>query len=141
MAKKTCKRTALVLCFAFLLFGLSTAAAVAMCIQDQYGNQYDFTIDYTNNYLYGTVTMAQGCDATVWYVTGSYYGGGGPPYELTAANPLGDADLFCVTTFKIKGIYPDGEWYYTTGYGAQPFTWLPCGAPAADTSGSGGALK
>lgn len=114
-----------------------------MCVQDQYGNQYNFWIDTAHNYLYGTATI-QGCSATVWDLTGSYYAGFGPPFELTMANPLGTGDPVCVSTAKLKGAYPNGEWYYTTGYGAQPFAFVTCGtAPAADASpkAGSGALK
>lgn len=115
---------------AVLGFALMAGSSEAMCIQDQYGNQYDFTVDSTHKYLYGVMYSAQGCNAAVWYLTGSYNAGGGPPYELTAANPLGDGDV-CVATYKIKGTYPGGAWYYTTGYGGQEFTFVNCGAPAA----------
>ncbi len=122
---------------------LYAGTAGAMCVQDQYGNQYNFVVDTINSYVYGSMISAQGCDAPTWYLTGSYYpdAGPGPQYELTAANPLGDADSSCIATYKIKGTYPNGAWYYTSGYGGQEFTFVSCGVAGADVGATTGGTR
>jgi hypothetical protein len=115
-----------------------SAGAQAMCVQDQYGGQYDFTIDSAHTYLYGSATMPAGlCGAPVWLLTGSFVNSGGTKYELTAANPLGESDPSCIATFKIKGTYPNGAWYYTGGYGGQEFQLIDCVAAAASADAEG----
>ena len=120
----------------------------AVCLQDQYGNQYDFTVDVAHTYLFGVVRSGQGCTAPVWHLTGSYIPLAtdfeqGVQYELTGANPLGDGDIICVPTYKIKGTLYDGAWYYTDGYGNQEFTFSFCDAavPVNESSEVGGALR
>ena len=43
-----------------LLVGFVLASGMVYCqtacLQDQYGNQYNFTVDETNTYVYGSVT-------------------------------------------------------------------------------------
>lgn len=129
-----------VLVFAIGLALLMPAVASAqMCLQDQFGNQYNFTIDNAHKYVYGTVTNAQGCPGGLWPLTGSYTTG---PLvlELTAANPLG-ADQGCISTYKLKGNYPNFAWYYDFGYGAQESSYVPCGAEATANPEEGGARK
>lgn len=58
--------------------------------------------------------------------------------KLTAANPLGDSDPYCVTTFKVKGVYPHAAWYYTGGYDGQEFTWTHCGVAISEDAEQGG---
>lgn len=127
-----------------LAFGLVLVATAALagdlCLQDQYGNQYDFVIDSEHRYVYGTMTSVQGCDAPVWPLLGSYVGG--PlTVELTAANPLGDGDFACISEFKLKGQYPNFAWYYDTGYGAQESAWVSCGAAVPEDPAVGGARR
>src|SRR5262245_23631086 len=85
--------------------------AGAFCVQDQYENQYNITVDASHGYLYGTVSNAQGC-ATDWPVTGSYVPTTeGLAFELTAANPLGNMDT-CQPIYKLRGRYPAFSWFY-----------------------------
>jgi len=105
------------------IFDEYRTSPTSFCLQDQYGNQYNFEVDSAHKYVYGYVIAAQECDAKVWYLTGSYVG---KNLELTAANPLGDNDTKCVPTFKIKGRFPNAAWYYVDGYGDQEFQWSPC---------------
>lgn len=131
-----------ILIIGLIVFSM-VAGVQAMCIEDQYGNQYDFVIDSTHQYVYGSVHMEQDCDAPIWYLTGSYVLKNGTQYEATAANPLGDSDTRCTATYKIKGTYPKGAWYYTNGYGGQEFTMGPCVSSPDNIfkSETGGALK
>lgn len=127
---------ALLLAAGLAVFAPAVASA-QFCLQDQYGIQYNFTVDSEHKYLYGTATMPGLCTVNVWPVIGSYTTG---PLvvELTAANPLGAGDA-CVNTYKLKGNYPNFAWYYEFGYGAQEATWATCGsAPSADGDGPGG---
>ncbi|CAN5324807.1 hypothetical protein BH20ACT24_BH20ACT24_16220 [soil metagenome] len=115
--------------------------AGSKCVQDQYGNQYEFTVDAANRYLYGTMHSGQACEASDWHLLGSYVNAGGRlVYELTASNPLGDSDAGCIPAFKIKGVWPHGAWFYPTGYGDQEFRWTSCGAKPTPPA-SGGARK
>lgn len=117
------------------------ASAQAVCLQDQFGNQYNFTIDASHKYVYGTVTAVQGCESQTWVLIGSYTSG---PLvvELTAANPLGDFDGGgCISEYKLKGNYPNFAWYYADGYGAQESTFVACGAAVLHEGTSGGARR
>ena len=127
-----------VLVFAFGLAMLMPAVASAQnCLQDQYGNQYVFTVDSAHKYLYGQALMAQGCSAPTWTMLGSYTTGP-VGIELTASNPLGNSDPFCIQTFKLKGNYPNFAWYYDFGYGNQEATFATClTTPTADPSSGG----
>jgi hypothetical protein len=110
-----------------------------VCVQDQYGNQYNFTIDRTHAYLYGTATNAQGCDAAPWPLIGSYVDSpAGLVVELTASRPLDS--LPCVATYKLKGIWPKFPWYYESGYGAQEATFVSCGTRVTADPTAGGTL-
>lgn len=128
-----------------LVFGLGLLAAAAsseaVCVQDQFGNQYNFTVDAAHKYVYGTVTAVQGCEAETWTLIGSYTTS---PLvtELTAANPLGDFDgNGCISEYKLKGNYPNFAWYYFDGYGAQESAFVACGAPVHRDGKSGGARR
>jgi hypothetical protein len=92
------------------------------CLVDQYGNVYNFTIDKPHKFVYGTVTNNQGC-ASTWPLVGSYTGKGGLHLELTAANP---DDSVCIGVYKLKGDYPNAEWYYAFGPGGQAFQFTAC---------------
>ena len=117
-------------------------SAQSMCLQDQYGNQHNFEFDFVHNYVYGTTTMAQGCDEPNWVLIGSWVKQpGGAVVELTAANPLGDADIGCISEFKLKGNYPNFAWYYAFGYGSQESTYVDCGVSPTADPGEGGALR
>jgi hypothetical protein len=105
------------------------------CIQDQYGNQYTLRIDPAHQYITGTVGGGQG--GGPWILTGSYVQSGPDDpwiYELTATNSTAGQNGF-VQVFKIKGVQPNGAWYYESGFGNQEFTFVACGAaaPAAET--------
>ncbi|MBI5444582.1 MAG: hypothetical protein HY900_25630 [Deltaproteobacteria bacterium] len=114
--------------------------AQTLCLQDQYGNQYNFTVDRTQTYVYGT-TIGAGCGAVEWPITGSFVQQDGIILELTASNPLGVSDN-CVLTYKLKGKYPYAAWYYEDGYGGQEFTWADCAPTTTLESQSGqGRLK
>jgi hypothetical protein len=148
------KRVLLSIIFTFVIsvFMVAEARADAFCVQDQYGNQYNFVTDNLNRYAYGSATMVkttiQDCDTPTYHITGSWVrssrihpqtGTSVINYELTAANPLGDSDVGCVATYKLKGVWPDGEWYYIAGISPvpQPFTFADCSVPADDTGVSG----
>ena len=101
------------------------------CIQDQYGNQYTLTIDEAHQYITGTVSGGQG--GGPWILTGSYVQSGATDpwiYELTASNSNAGQAGF-VAVFKIKGVQPNGAWYYEDGYGDQEFSFTPCTAVPA----------
>jgi hypothetical protein len=100
------------------------------CLQDQYGDQWNFFTDFDHRSFAGTVTMAQGCADPTFHMIGSYVR---RVFAFTAINPLGDGDPNCIATFMVKGAYPNSAWFYDTGFGAQEFTWAMCGTtPAAD---------
>jgi hypothetical protein len=118
---------------------LPAALVGSTCLQDQYGNQYSFTVDAEHGYVFGTMTDGQGCGTISWPLTGSFAETAeGLLLELTVANPDGGA--FCVPTFKLKGLFPRFAWYYATGYGAQESTYAPCGSDATADPSSGGLL-
>jgi len=113
------------------------------CLQDQYGNQYNFTVDKTNTYLYGIVTGGQSCPAAVWPLTGSFVTtSSGIGLEITSTNPNGTSDP-CVPMYTVKGIMPNFQWYYATGVSSpsQPGTWVSCGTKTSDTANGKGARK
>jgi len=101
------------------------------CIQDQYGNQYTLTIDEAHQYITGTVGGGQG--GGPWILTGSYVQSGPTDpwiYELTATNSNGAGQSGFVPVFKLKGVQPQGAWYYDNGFGDQEFTVTSCTAAA-----------
>ena len=115
-------------------FILGSGVAVgqsAACIQDQYGNQYNFTIDSAHLYVYGSVTRPGGGCSLVWPLTGSYVTTAeGVGLELTASNPsFNDPGDQCVSQYKLKGKLPNFQWYYPDGISTldQPGTWAACG--------------
>ena len=102
------------------------AFADGECIQDQYGNQYTLTIDAAHQYITGTVSGGQG--GGPWILTGSYVQSGPTDpwiYELTATNSNAGQSGF-VPVFKLKGVQPQGAWYYDSGFGDQEFTFTSC---------------
>jgi hypothetical protein len=102
------------------------------CIQDQYGNQYTLKIDETHQYITGTVSGGQG--GGPWILTGSYVQSSPSDpwiYELTASNSNGNNQPGYVPVFKLKGVQPQGAWYYESGYGGQEFTFSSCTVAAA----------
>ena len=115
-----------------LLF-TAAAQAQAICLEDQYGDQYTLTLDNKNGLLAGTAVTpsAFGCTTPSYHALGSFWRVDGQIlYEITVFSPLGDGETMCSSGWKIFGAYPNGEWaYFDSGYGAQPFTWKKCGAP------------
>ena len=113
------------------------------CLQDQYGNQYTFSIDQESLYLYGSVKSNQGCVASTWPIIGSFVTTAeGTGLELTAANPLGEAGDPCILTFKIKGKMPNFQWYYVNpNLERQPGTWVACGTPTLNQASGKGMRK
>jgi hypothetical protein len=113
------------------------------CLQDQYGNQYNFTVDKTNTYLYGTVTPSPTqCPSVPWDMTGTFVTTPtGIGLEITAANP--DPQNRCAPIYTLKGIMPNFQWFYETGVSnpPQPGTWVSCGTKTSDPGTGKGALK
>jgi hypothetical protein len=108
------------------------AFADGECIQDQYGNQYTLTIDEVHQYISGTVSSGQG--GGPWILTGSYVQSAPSDpwiYELTVTNTNGTGQTGFVPVFKLKGVQPQGAWYYDFGYGDQEFTFTSCAAVAS----------
>jgi hypothetical protein len=109
-----------------------------VCEQDQYGNQYNFVFDATEEYVYGTVTNAQGCSSKTWNLIGSFSkAAGGLGLALTAANPTPTDG--CSSMYTLSGTYPSFEWLYQTGADdPQNSTYVACGtAPSNDATGRG----
>ena len=134
-----------ILCSVLVCLVLATGMVYGQsaCIQDQYGNQYNYTVDNPTGDVYGSVTNVQGC-AAVWPLTGSFVktSSGGRFLELTAANPNGTADA-CYPTYMVKGAWPNFDWYYAFGPSPtpQPGTWVACGAKGSDTATGKGSVK
>ncbi len=128
------------LMFFFVVNSVSSVdKANAFCLQDQYGNQYNLSY-VAPFYLYGTVSNGQ-CTG-VWPVTGSIaysLSSPGLVWEITGATQT--AESSCIDTFKLKGNYPNFEWYYASGPGGQAATYVPCGSAVTNNSSIGGALK
>jgi hypothetical protein len=111
------------------------------CIQDQYGDQYNYTVDKATTYVYGTATIAPTfeCPGGPWPITGSYVTStSGNGFELTAANP-DPSSITCVPIFTLKGTWPNFDWYYLTGPSVppQPGTWVPCSKTSVTATGKG----
>src|ERR1700682_6086695 len=69
-------------------FKKMTAVATAVCVQDQYGNQYTFTVDAAHGYITGHATNHQGCAGGTWPLLGSFEAtSGGTMVEFTFRNP------------------------------------------------------
>jgi hypothetical protein len=112
------------------------------CIQDQYGNQYTLQIDEVNQYITGKVGGGQG--GGPWILTGSYVQSSpNDPwvYELTVSNSNGTGQPGFVPVYKLKGVQPNGAWYYDSGFGGQPFTFVRCGAVPAEAEAASEAMK
>ena len=113
------------------------------CLQDQYGSQYNFTVDQTNTYVYGSVTPGPTqCKSAAWDMTGSFVTSpAGLGLEITAANP--DPSNGCVPIYTLKGIMPNFQWYYVGGISnpPQPGTWVACGAKVLESGAGKGTLK
>ncbi len=52
-------------------------------------------------------------------------------YELTVTNTNGTGQTGFVPVYKLKGVQPQGAWYYGSGYGDQEFTFTTCTVVAA----------
>jgi hypothetical protein len=93
------------------------------CIQDQYGNQYDrLVFDLTHRIITGIAHITQ-CSSD-WPMIGSWDvdSAGGIIMELTAAIP----PRVRVWTCSAAGRVSDATWNYTSGFGGQPFVYIPC---------------
>lgn len=119
------------------------ASAYQFCFLDQYGNQYLYDANFAERYVAGEVAMTQPCDENTWHLQGSYYlTNPGIEFELSATNPRGNDERFCVTAYKLKGERVGSEfqfmWYYTDSlFGSQPASLVPCGAPFDPAEGRG----
>jgi hypothetical protein len=114
---------------------LAAQMASAVCLQDQYGGQYNITYNAPRTTITGTYSTSGGVCGATWSLIGSWVTKGSVRHqELTAANPdpLG-AGSDCVPMFKLKGKYPNFAWYYTGGYGAQESRFVAC-TPAASSA-------
>ena len=113
------------------------------CLQDQYGSQYNFTVDETNTYIYGSVTPGPTqCNSAAWDMTGNFVTSpAGLGLEITAANP--DPSNGCVPIYTLKGIMPNFQWYYVGGISnpPQPGTWVACGTKVLESGAGKGTLK
>jgi len=119
---------------------LPAALLGSVCLQDQYGDQYSFTVDEQHGYVFGSAMINSqfACGTTPWPLTGSYtQTEDGLLLELTVANPAGIGQP-CVSTFKLKGLFPRFAWYYDFGYGSQESAYVTCGSDATASSSSGG---
>ena len=127
---------------ACLFLALGIGFGQSACLQDQYGNQYNFTVNTATNYVYGSVTNAQGCSGGTWPLIGSYVvSSTGTALELTASNPLGDTDG-CVSAYMLKGVLPNFQWYYDLpSSNPQPGTWTSCGTALSGKPTGKGSLK
>ena len=124
----------------FLVLAAGMVYGQTACLQDQYGNQYNFTVDKTDSYLYGTVTSTQGCGT--WPITGSYVvSTTGTGLEITAANVVSASS--CVPMYTVKGAMPNFNWYYDFGPSPnpQPGTWVACGTSITEKPTGKGQLK
>src|SRR5437762_5298532 len=102
------------------------SAAATSCVQDQYGNQYNFTVDTAHGYITGSATNHQGCAGGTWPLLGSFEAvSGGTMVEFTLRNPSPTSG--CVPAYELKGLWPKSAWFYESGYGAQEFTFVRCG--------------
>jgi hypothetical protein len=113
-----------VLCGSASAVELPPTTVIPECIQDQYGNQYGrLVFDLTHRIITGIAHVTQ-CRSD-WSMIGSWDvdSAGGIIMELTAANTPNSP---CVDMFKLRGVYPDATWNYTSGFGGQPFSYIPC---------------
>ena len=51
---------------------MGVAFETTTCVQDQYGNQYNYNLDPTHQYITGSAVSAQGCSGGTWPLLGSY---------------------------------------------------------------------
>jgi hypothetical protein len=116
------------------------APVMALCFQDQYGDQYHVSYDAVHQSYKGTLhrTADAGCDARDWTVMGAGRAKPGKMFALMAANP--EDGGFCTDSYMLKGIYPNLSWFYPgLGYNAgEDATWSACGAQAVEGAPSAG---
>src|SRR6267142_372208 len=106
-----------------------SAAPASFCVQDQYGNQYTFSVDAAHGYITGHATNHQGCAGGTWPLLGSFVQTPqGTVVEFTLRNPSPASG--CVPSYKLKGIWPKSAWFYESGFGGQEFTFTACGGHA-----------
>ena len=131
--------TSLIACF-FLAFSVGFSQS-NFCLQDQYGNQYNFTMSASDGFLYGNVTNVQGCPGETWPLLGSFASTtGGTALELTASNPLGSSSS-CSPAYMLKGVLPNFVWYYPNSASGQPGQWTACGTAISSKPEGRGALR
>lgn len=120
----------------FAVVALSVAPlASAECIQDQYGNQYNITLDTTNKAISGFAIMNQR-GGERWTLSGSYVGSGSfRIQQITMADSLDSNRLY-----MLKGRYPNFGWYYDGVFDpVQNAAFTACDAPlSAPAGGKGG---
>ena len=133
---------------AILGLGYGSAGAVVLpptttipaCIQDQFGNRYSgLVFDVSHRIVTGSALPTQ-CGGT-WSMVGSWDVAldGKINLEISVSNDSPVAS--CVDIYKLKGIYPAATWNYDTGFGAQAFKYVACGASPAAPSGPGGGAR
>ena len=115
---------------------LSAPAVMAQeCLQDQYGNQYNITVDAVNKSISGVATIVQR-DNEQWTLSGSYAtnkaGTKRKEQQLTMADSSNSNQLY-----MLRGVYPKFAWYYNGAYGAQEGTWVACGTAVAAKAANG----
>lgn len=123
------------------LLGSGATFIPPSCLQDNYGNQYQFLFFNTlDQQIFGIVNNVQ-CPTDVLTMIGSWTVDKSDKVvlEFTVANNTGSGAV-CVPLYELKGTYPNSAWYYTSGGGAT-FKWAPCSAEAVvRNTGKGGAL-
>lgn len=110
--------------------------ASALCIQDQYGNQYEITLNPDTKSITGAVTIVQ-LGGVVQTLSGSYVFGEkilGRIQQLTFADPSNPNRLY-----MLKGNYPKFGWYYDGVYDAtQDSVFGNCTVPRLPAPAAGG---
>jgi hypothetical protein len=115
---------------------LSAPAAMAECLQDQYGNQYNITLDATNKAISGVATVNQR-SGEQWTLSGSYATNKAGTKRKEQQLTMSDSSDHN-TLYMLRGIYPNFAWYYGGVYGGQEATWVACGtAVTAQPAGEG----
>lgn len=125
------------------LLGSGTPAfRIPSCLQDDYGNQYEYLFFNTvNQKVSGFVNNVQ-CPNDVLSVIGSWTidKSDQTVLELTIADSTGPAAV-CTPEYQLRGKYPTASWHYPDGDGPT-FKWSTCSADAIvpPNGGRGGAL-
>jgi hypothetical protein len=124
------------------LLGSGSAFTPPSCLQDNYGNQYQYLFFNTlDQQVFGIVNNVQ-CPTDILSMIGSWTvdKSNKTVLEFTVANNTGSAAV-CVQEYELKGVYPSATWYYPDGANGATFNWAQCSTDAAVTGiGKGGAL-